>query len=112
VNSALEALQTLLLEGVKLSGTGSYERDRPRNAAIPALLEAREGLGEYVKEHPGSADAWRLLSHAHECCRDYLSAQTCLERAMELSGRQRSDLKKWAQLREYVAEVRAKRRGR
>ncbi len=112
MSRTLEELKALLLEGVKASGTGSYDRDRPRNAAIPALLEARKGLGEYVKERADSAEAWRLLSHAHECCRDYLSASSCLEKAMELSGRQRADLKKWAQLKEAIAEVRAKRRSR
>jgi hypothetical protein len=101
----LKSLENLLLEGLRRSMQGSYHRRKPAREAVPFLLRARAGLRDYVKKHGECAEAWRALSHAEECLLCYPVARECLERAIALSpSRDRRDLKRLAQLREYENE--------
>ncbi|HVR73890.1 MAG TPA: DUF2695 domain-containing protein, partial [Planctomycetota bacterium] len=69
---------------------------------MPYLKTAKVGLSAFVHEHPGDADALRLLSQAEEALQQYGAARRHLERAMALSSeRKRSDLKKLMLLKEY-----------
>ncbi|WP_053591394.1 hypothetical protein [Bacillus sp. FJAT-22090] len=63
----LEALKETLIEGQKLSMQGSWDRRAPAKKAVPLLLEARQGLKDYVIENGTNPLAWRLLSQAEEC---------------------------------------------
>jgi len=74
-------------------------------ASVPFFESCRHRLEVILSENPSRADAWRLLSQAEECLLNYPRAVFCLERAIELEGtRQRKDLKKLAQLKEYARE--------
>ncbi|WP_240949840.1 DUF2695 domain-containing protein [Psychrobacillus sp. BL-248-WT-3] len=97
----LEALKETLIEGQKLSMQGSLERRAPAKKAVPFLLEARQGLKDYVIENGTNPLAWRLLSQAEECLLNYNNAIYCLERAMELVKKNQKDLKRLALLKDY-----------
>lgn len=92
-------LQQLLLQGQKLSMQGSLDRRMPDKKSIPFLLEARKGLKEYVEINQEDSLGWRLLSQAEECLLNYSSALNYLEKAIELGGKDKKDLKKIALLR-------------
>jgi tetratricopeptide (TPR) repeat protein len=97
----LNDLQNQLIQGQKLSMQGSYQRRAPAKKAIPYLLSARKGLKEYVKQNADNALAWRLLSQAEEYLLNYNAALYSLEKAIELEGKDRKDLKRLAMLKEY-----------
>ena len=96
----LHDLAALLRQGLKLSMQGNYQRRAPAPDAIPHLNGARTKLIEYAKAHPESADAWLLLSQAHEALLDYKSALSCLKRALLLGKQGKSELKRLARLEE------------
>jgi hypothetical protein len=99
----LKSLREVLLDGIRRSKQGSYQRRAPCKESIPFLVKARVGLEEFVKAHPDNAEAWRLLSQAEECLLSYRQAVNSLERAMSLEGsRKKGDLKKLALLRESL----------
>jgi hypothetical protein len=99
----LSSLREVLLDGIRRSKQGSYQRRAPSEESIPFLEEARSGLEEFVKGNPENAEAWRLLSQAEECLLSYRRAVSCLERAMSLEGiRKKGDLKRLALLRESL----------
>src|SRR5262245_4298424 len=101
----LQELSELLRDGLKRSKQGSYERRAPATAALPYLRLARRGLRVLVKQQPGDAQAWRLLSQAEEALLDYRNARNALEKALSLEGtRSPKSLKKLALLREYEAK--------
>lgn len=101
MNDVLEDLEAALLQGLKLSGQGSYARRAPATAAVPHLAEARAGLRRFVERHPRDARAHRLLSLAEEAFLAYGPARSALARAMELSGGgDKRDHKRLAMLRE------------
>ncbi len=97
----LEALKETLIEGQKLSMQGSWDRRAPAKKAVPFLLEARQGLKDYVAENETIPLAWRLLSQAEECLLNYNNAIYCLERAMELDKNNQKDLKRLFLLKDY-----------
>ncbi|UOY92405.1 DUF2695 domain-containing protein [Ectobacillus sp. JY-23] len=97
----LEELQQLLIEGQKLSMQGAYQRRAPAKKAIPYLLKARTGLKVYVEHEPNQALAWHLLSQVEEYLLNYNAAIFSLQKALELGGRNRKDLKRLAMLKEY-----------
>jgi hypothetical protein len=100
---SLEELREMLARAQRLSQEGSYERILPTGQARSDLLEAQTGLREYTKESPDDEVAWRLQALAEECVTNFKAAITCLERAMELSGkRTKKDLKTLARLQEYA----------
>jgi hypothetical protein len=105
MSKELEDLRAVLMSGIRLSMQGSLSRRAPAKASVPNLLRAREGLREFVRDNPVSAEAWRLLSQAEECLLNYKQAITCLEKSMSLSGsRDKRSLKRLAQLRESITE--------
>jgi hypothetical protein len=95
----LDALETLLREGLRLSGQGSFRRRAPAPAALPPLTKARAGLRRHVKSHPDDVRALRLLALAEEALLAYPLARAALERAVALGGGDRRDLKRLAMLR-------------
>jgi tetratricopeptide (TPR) repeat protein len=99
--SNLEELQRELVKGQKLAMQGSYQRRSPSKKAIPHLLNARKGLNEYLEQYPDNTLAWRLLSQAEEYLLNYQAALFSLQKAIELGGRDRKDLKRLAMLKEY-----------
>jgi Protein of unknown function (DUF2695) len=100
----LRDLSELLREGQRRSRQGSYRRRSPDAAALPYLMQAREGLRRIVEEQPGNAQAWRLLAQAEEVLLDYRSARIALEKVLAFEGgTDRRDVKKLASLREHEA---------
>lgn len=101
MSNSLDDLEATLLQGLRLSGQGSYARRAPASAAVPHLAKARAGLRQFVKAHPDDGRAHRLLSLAEEALLAYGPARAALARAMELSGGgDRRDRKRLAMLRE------------
>lgn len=99
----LHELEATLIEGLKRSKQGSYQRRKPDKAAIPFLMKARKSLREYVQRDPGDAKAWRLLSQAEEALLNYPAAKKALERVLKQGASDRRDLKRMALLKEYSA---------
>lgn len=97
----LEVLKETLIEGQKLSMQGSLDRRTPAKKAVTFLLEAKQGLKNYVLENETDPLAWRLLSQAEECLLNYNNAIHCLERAMELDKKKQKDFKRLALLKDY-----------
>lgn len=101
MSNALDDLEATLLEGLRLSGQGSYARRAPAAPAVPHLSRARAGLRQFVNTHADDARAHRLLSLAEEAFLSYGAARAALARAMELSGGgDERDHKRLAMLRE------------
>lgn len=80
---------------------GSDQRRAPEKKAVPYLLNARNGLKEYVQQNPQNEEAWLLLSQAEECLLNYSAALKNLQKVIELGGKNRKNLKKLVLLREY-----------
>lgn len=97
----LNDLKNELLQGQMLSMQGSYQRRAPEKKAVPYLLNARNGLKDYVKENPLNVEAWRLLSQAEEYLLNYSAAIESLQKVMELGNKDRKDLKRLVLLKEY-----------
>ncbi|WP_019413165.1 DUF2695 domain-containing protein [Paenisporosarcina sp. TG20] len=89
----LNDLQNELIQGQKLSMQGSDQRRAPEKIAIPYLLSARKGLKEFVKQNEDNSLAWRLLSQAEEYLLNYNEAINCLQKVIELGGKDRKDRK-------------------
>jgi len=101
----LDHLRTMLVEGIKRSGQGSYERRAPAEEAVPYLLEVRTGLRAHLVRQPEDSAAWRLLSQAEECLLHYPAAVHALEAALRQSPqRERKDLQRLALLKEYATK--------
>ena len=98
----LTRLKVLLMEGLRLSGQGSYQRRLPSKAALPVIREAREGLRALSRTEPGG-DVFRALSLAEEALLHYPQALSALEAAIALSAPDKRDLKRLANLRECAA---------
>ena len=97
----LNDLQNELIQGQKLSMQGSGQRRAPEKIAIPYLLSTRKGLKEFVKQNEDNSLAWRLLSQAEEYLFNYNAAINCLQKGIELGGKERKDLKRLVMLKEY-----------
>ena len=92
-------LRASLLQGIRLSKQGSYQRRAPAPEAVPILISARDGLRDFIKLFDDNAEAWRALSQAEECLLNYPAAIECLQQAMTLASRKdRNDLKRLASL--------------
>ena len=79
-----DEIRTTLLEGLKRSGQGSYDRRQPSKRALPFLRQARHELVEFLAASPNHTEAWRSLSLAHESVLAYGPALAALERALDL----------------------------
>jgi tetratricopeptide (TPR) repeat protein len=102
MQTELSRLQSVLLQGIRLSQQTSYNRRNPCEAALPFLDEARRGLTNLVKDGPENAAAWRLLSQAEECLLNYDESIRCLNAAMALAPTpDRKDLKRLAALQQH-----------
>jgi hypothetical protein len=102
---ALDELRALLTSGLQRSMQGSYDRRAPAAAAAPILTDARQKLTQYTRDHPDEAEAWKLRALAEESLLSYGAAVRSLERSLALSTtRDRKDLKRLAQLKEYAAK--------
>ena len=97
-------LQQILIQGQKLSMQGSLDRRMPDKKSIPYLLDARKGLKEYLNENPKDALALRLLSQSEACLLNYKFALSYLEKAIEISGKDKVDLKRLAALKECQSQ--------
>jgi hypothetical protein len=100
---SIKELQELLLQGQKLSMQGSLDRRMPDKKSIPYFLEARKGLKEFVSLNSSDSTGWRLLSQVEECLLNYPEALSSLEKAIELGGKDKKDLKRIALLKECLA---------
>ena len=97
-------LKAELEQGLALSKQGSYERRMPAQAALPRIREALKGLRALVQREP-APELWRTLALAEEAVLHYPAAVQALQKALALSPhRDRKDLKRLAQLKEYAAK--------
>lgn len=96
---SISELQQVLIQGQKLSMQGSLDRRMPDKKSIPYLLDARKGLKEYLNENAKDTFALRLLSQSEACLLNYKFALSYLEKAIEISGKDKSDLKRLAALK-------------
>lgn len=104
----LVEINKVLVEGLKRSKQGSYERRAPSNKSLPYLGKALSGLVQYTRDHPDCADAWRMRSLAEESLLRYGAAVSSLDRALSFSPqRPPKDLKRLALLKEYASKWRA-----
>ncbi|MBU3113155.1 DUF2695 domain-containing protein [Clostridium lacusfryxellense] len=104
MSKSISELQQVLIQGQKLSMQGSLDRRMPDKKSIPYLIDARKGLKEYLNENSKDALALRLLSQAEACLLNYNFALSYLEKAIEISGKNKSDLKRLAALKECQSQ--------
>jgi hypothetical protein len=98
-------IRATLIEGLKRTGQGSYQRRQPSESSLPLLRESRRELAAFVAASPDNAEAWRLLSLAHEAVLAYDDACTALERALAIDSRPTNkDIKRLAMLEEIRTE--------
>lgn len=100
----LNDLRNELIQGQKLSMQGSDQRRAPEKKAVPYLLNARNGLKDYVQKNPQDGKAWLLLSQAEECLLNYSAALENLQKVIELGDKNRKNLKKLVLLKEYESK--------
>ena len=90
---------------MRQSGQGSYRRRAPNNKALPLLRKARRELDDFVGLETNNAEAWRLLSLAHEALLSYGPAIASLKHAIAASAKpNRKDLARLALLEENERE--------
>ncbi|MCE9552166.1 MAG: DUF2695 domain-containing protein [Planctomycetes bacterium] len=105
MSNELPELRNLLLEGIRLSQQGSYQRRAPAQKARPYLISARDRLQQFVTDNPRDVEGWRLLSQAQECLLAYRDAISSLEKSLLVAGTgDRRDLRRLALLRQAADE--------
>ena len=83
--AGLDEIRKTLIDGLRQSGQGSYRRRAPNTKALPLLRQARRGLNAFVSRETNDAEAWRLLSLAHEALLSYGPAIASLKHAIAAS---------------------------
>jgi tetratricopeptide (TPR) repeat protein len=102
--SEFSVLKAELEQGLALSKQGSYERRMHAPAALPRIRAALKGLRALVQRE-STAEVWRTLALAEEALLHYPAAVEALQQAVALcQNRDRKDLKRLAQLRDYSAK--------
>jgi tetratricopeptide (TPR) repeat protein len=79
---------------------GNHRRRLPAASALPFVEDAKRQLLRITEEEPRNAEAWALLSQAHEALLEYSKALAALKRAALLMTPDHRALKARARLEE------------
>ncbi|MDX1405417.1 MAG: hypothetical protein R3192_12805 [Woeseiaceae bacterium] len=88
LNSAIGVAVILAVAIPIYAVIGSPQTDSPAHGELPSVDEMVGSLAERLREQPDDLPGWKLLARSYVQMRDFPSAVTAYERAIELEGAQ------------------------